>query len=118
MSVAVRSGPLRFVGRVERASEVRSASGMVTPVWSDVQQHWRFGIEPMSLRGQERLVGNQLLQDITHVVRCRFIRGLRAKDRVIYQDATSGTDRTLEIMAVADTMERHRLQELLCREVV
>ena len=118
MSVAVRSGPLRFVGRVQRASEVRSVSGMVTLVWADLQQHWRFGIEPMTLRGQEKLVGNQLLQDVTHVVRCRFIRGLRAKDRVIYQDGHSGIERTLEILSAADTMERHRMHELLCKEVV
>lgn len=117
MTVAMRAGPLRFVGRVQRASEVRSASGMVTLVWADVQQHWRFDIQPVTLARQEKMVGNQLLQETSHIARCRYIRGLRAKDRILYQDGESGTERTLEILGEADVMKRHHVQELLCREV-
>ena len=70
----------------------------------------------MTLRNQERLIGNQKLQEITHMVRMRYLRGLRAKDRILWNDR--GTERTLEIQSVADVIENHWMHELLCKEVV
>jgi len=115
MSVAVKAGRLRSTVRVQRASEVRGESGMVTFTWSDLAPVWRASIEPMTLRNQERLVGNQKLQEITHVVTIRYLRGLLAKDRIVWNDR--GVDRTLEIQSIADILENHWMQELLCKEV-
>jgi len=115
MSVAVKAGKLRNTIRVQRASEVRGPSGMVTFTWTDLEPIWRASIEPMTLRGQEKLVGNQKLQEVTHVVTMRYLRGLLAKDRILWNDR--GTERTLEILSVADIDENHWMHELLCKEV-
>jgi len=115
MTIAVRSGQLRHPIRLQRAVEARSSSGMVTHSWTDLEANWRAAIEPMTLRSQERIVGDSKLQDITHVVRIRARTGLRAKDRIAWTDR--GTERILEISSVADILEHGRLQELLCREV-
>jgi head-tail adaptor len=111
----IRAGTLRHTVRVQRASEVRGTSGMVTFTWTDLEPVWRASIEPMTLRGQERLVGNQKLQEVTHVVTMRYLRGLLAKDRILWNDR--GVERTLEIQSIADTIERHWMHELLCKEV-
>jgi SPP1 family predicted phage head-tail adaptor len=111
----IRAGKLRHTVRVQRASEVRGTSGMVTFTWTDLEPLWRASIEPMTLRGQERLVGNQKLQEITHVVTIRYLRGLLAKDRIVWNDR--GVVRTLEIASIADILENHWMQELLCKEV-
>lgn len=115
VSVAVRAGRLRHTVRVQRASEVRGLSGMVTFTWTDLEPIWRASIEPVTLRSQERLVANQKLQEITHVVMMRYLRGLLAKDRILWNDR--GTERTLEILSIADILENHWMQELLCKEV-
>jgi len=115
VSVAVKAGRMRHTVRVQRASEVRGTSGMVTFTWADLEPLWRATIEPMTLRGQEKLVGNQKLQEVTHVVTTRYLRGLLAKDRILWNDR--GADRTLEILSVADIDENHWKHELLCKEV-
>ena len=116
MSVAVKAGGMRHTVRVQRAAEVRGTSGMVTFTWTDLAPVWRAKIEPMTLRMQERLVANQNLQEITHVVTMRYLRGLRAEDRILWNDR--GTERTLEVASVADVLENHWMHELLCKEVV
>lgn len=114
MSVAVRSGPLRFPVQITRAVETRTPSGSVSRDWA-ILAYWRCSIEPVTLRMQERFRGGELQQEVTHVVRMRYYHGLKAKDRISWND--NGTDRTLEIASIADLMERNRMQELLCREV-
>jgi len=75
--------------------------------WSDVVTVWA-GIEPIS--GREYFYAQQIKAEVTHKVRIRYRTGITEEMRIKYGE------RILEIEAVRDLNEQHKVIEIFCRE--
>ena len=77
----MRSGQLRHRITFQEQVETSDSMGGVTVSWQDYKDAWA-GIYP--LRAQEMVNSGQLEHEITHKVRTRYISGITAKMRIMF----------------------------------
>ncbi len=107
----VRSGPMRHVATVQRATFSRDAStNQKVPTWSAVATI-RGLLRP--LRGWERVNAQQLKAEVSDVFETRW-QGSLALDASM-QLVVEG--RTLKVSSVIDVDNRHKELHVYCTEV-
>lgn len=77
--------------------------------WTDLATAWA-SIEPLS--GRELYAAQELNSEINVRIKMRYRPGVLSSMRILY-----GT-RIFDILAVVDIEERHRVLELLCKEMM
>jgi len=105
----MRAGALRERVIVQQASDSQDAIGTVTRTWTTFATVWA---EIRPIRGGEGLAGDQVVADMTHTIRIRYLAGLTPKMRILYGA------RVFEIQFAANLYERDREMELSCKEVL
>ena len=103
----MKSGKLRHRVTFQERVETNSSSGLVT-TWEDYKSAY-VGIYPM--RGKELIESMQLDHEITHKVRTRYISGVTAKMRIVFEST-----RYLNITSVVNPCERRTSLEILATE--
>ncbi len=87
--------------------------GEVDVTWQNITGAVQIPASVRPLRGREFFDSLQLQTEMSHVVRVRYIPGVTAKCRVLYDS------RVLSIVAPPmDVDEEHRVLELACAEGV
>ncbi len=107
----MRAGQLRTWVTIESRSDTRAADGSLVEGWSAVDSTWASVVD---LRGREYLAAQEAHADVTTRIWMRWRDDVTTTMRI----TTTNPDRTLEIEAVIDVDGRHRMLELMCREVV
>jgi SPP1 family predicted phage head-tail adaptor len=105
----MKSGDLRYRITILEAVETADATGAKVPSWQVATVVWA-GVIPQN--GMEYVSANQVVSQVTHLVKTRYIAGLDSTMRIVYDG-----DRTLEILDVLDNDERHREMMIPCVEV-
>jgi len=104
----MRTGDLRHRITLQELVSIPDGMGGFSEGWQDVATVWA-SVEP--LRGQERYLAQQAVQEITHKVTIRYRKSVSPKMRILFGN------RVLSIVAVIDPGERRKWLELLCLEV-
>jgi SPP1 family predicted phage head-tail adaptor len=106
----VQSGDLRH--RIELQAQTRTpdGGGGFTTTWSTVATVYA-SIWP--LKGEESMEGGRVTAAITHRVRIRFRRGVKASWRI--RDLFSGKYFSI-VTAPVDLGDNHQWIELMCKE--
>ena len=103
----MKAGQLRHKITFQERVETNSSSGLVT-TWEDYKSAYA-GIYPM--RGKELIESMQLDHEITHKVRTRYISGVTAKMRIVFEST-----RYLDIKSIVNPDERRIMLEFLATE--
>jgi SPP1 family predicted phage head-tail adaptor len=104
----MKIGELRHRVTIQELVRVPDGLGGYSESWRDVATIWA-SIEP--LRGQELYLARQTLQQVTHRVVMRYIRGVTRGMRIVWGE------RVLRILAVIDRGRSYGWLELMCEEV-
>jgi len=102
-------GRLRHRVNLQRKRITRDAYGEEAIEWTTYATVWA-AIEP--LQGQERFGAQQVKATTSHRVIIRYVKGVKAEDRVLYGS------RALEINQVLNPDERNQQLTLICSEVI
>ncbi len=107
----MQAGKLRHRIILQSSTLSRNANNERVKTWSTYGTVWG-NVTP--LRGQERLIADQIQSEITHNVQIRFdtATSVMAKHRAIHGS------RTFEINSVENVEERDRERLLRCKELV
>jgi len=105
----MKIGELRHRVTIQGLVRVPDGFGGYSEIWQDKARIWA-SIEP--LRGQELYFARQTLQQVTHRVVLRYIRGITRGMRIVWGE------RVLKILAVIDRGRTYGWLELMCEEVV
>jgi SPP1 family predicted phage head-tail adaptor len=105
----MRAGWLKHRITIQMPATEQSASGEVTPGWSDFLSAWA-SIEP--LRGREYMEGRQAQASVDHRIRMRYRDGITPDMQVVFGS------RTFQIVSVINVIEGKRELNLMCRENV
>ena len=103
----MKAGQLRNKITFQERVETNSSSGLVT-TWEDYKSAYA-GIYPM--RGKELIDAMQLEHEVTHKVRTRYISGITAKMRIVFEST-----RYLDIKSIVNPDERRIMLEFLATE--
>jgi SPP1 family predicted phage head-tail adaptor len=107
----MRLGPLRHMVTIQQlvaGSPQQNAGGEMDETWTDVATV-NASIEP--LRGRELIAAQATNSEVTGTIRMRYRSGVTPKMRCVFEST-----RYYDILAVVDTMERHREMLLSVRE--
>lgn len=105
--INIQSGRLRHLLQLQQATEGRDAAGGVTLAWVPVQNiHGE--VKPVSAR--ELVSGEQLSQDVTHVIRTRYIADVTPSMRFTWNG------RIFNIEKVINAQERNIMLEITAIE--
>lgn len=105
----MKAGRLRHVITLQRNEPTKNDLGEPTPNWVDYAD---CDAEIMPLRGREFFDAQQVNAELTTRVRIRWVEGVKAEHRVIFEG------RTLEIASPPmNTDEKNRELVLMCKEV-
>lgn len=104
----MRAGRLRHRITLERESVTRNQFKEEVREWQPYAKRWA-DVRPLG--GKEFWAAQQVIDDLTHEVRLRFMPGINAKDRVVF------AGRVFDIVAPpVNVGERNRELVLMCRE--
>lgn len=101
-------GAMRQRVKIQSQSISVDASGGPVEEWTTSSSRWA-SVEP--LKGQEKMIADQLQSQVTHKIKMRWFDGLSTKDRI-----TLGS-RTFQVQSINDVMERHRELQVMALEV-
>jgi len=104
----MRIGDLRHRISLQELVSIPDGMGGFSEEWQDVATVWA-SVEP--LRGQERYLAQQTLQEVTHKVTMRYREGVSTRMRIFFGG------RLFTIKAILDPEERHKWLEILCSEI-
>lgn len=104
----MRAGSLRHKVTIQKATESQDSYGEPDPTWGVYAVVWA-SIEPVT--GREYLQNRQTGVEITHKVTIRYLDGVTAKMRVLYDG------RYFDIEAVLNDKERNAMHILMCKEL-
>ncbi len=108
--MTLRAGRLRHYVTVEQSVSVPDSHGEPVLTWTPFARDVPAGIEP--LQGREFLAAQKENVEVTHRVVLRWIAGVNATMRVVFNG------RILEITSALNRDERNEDLTLMCKEVV
>ncbi len=109
MSCTINCGELRHRIAIQAATETAGPLGEVTQTWATVITV-SASIAP--LRGKEKVQGDQVSAEATHMVKMRFNSTVTPAHRLLF------SSRIFDINHIANIEERNKLLELTCTEAV
>jgi len=107
--INIQSGRLRHYLQLQRQTETRAADGGVSIAWQNVQ-YLHGEVVPTSAR--EFVSGERVTQDITHIIRTRYIPGVTPSMRFTWNS------RVFNIQKVINAREANVMLECTCIEDV
>lgn len=102
-------GAYRHRVTVQVVTETQNSQGEPSTDWADETTVWT-SVEP--LVGRELLLAQQTVALVTHRVGLRYLAGLTAKKRLVFNG------RTFNILNVMNLEERNREMEIMAQEIV
>lgn len=106
----MRSGELKHLITIEQLTGAQSLSGEETRTWTTFIAALWAAVEPVSGREQYSQNAEQMLSELTHRVRIRYVAGITPYMRVVHRG------RYLDILAVQNQKERDEEIYLMCKE--
>lgn len=104
----MKAGRLRHRITLERETVTKNQFGEEVPEWAPYATRWA-EVRPQG--GKEFWAAQQVIDDLSHEVRLRYMPGIQAKDRLIYDG------RVFDIVSPpVNVGERDRELVLMCRE--
>ena len=107
----MRAGRLRHRIQLQSSTRTQDAVGGATDSWATYKTVWG---EVQPLRGQERILADQIQSEVTHKIRIRY----DGDTSVLPEHRAVARSRTFAINAVMNVFERDRERELHCTELV
>lgn len=106
----MEAGKLRHRVTIQKRSRAQDPSGEESDVFTAIAEVWA-SVEPLT--GREQFTAQQILSEVTHRIRMRYIPGITvsARDRIVY-----GT-RLFDIQFPANLEERNKELEITAKEV-
>ena len=111
----MRSGALRHLIDIEANIIAVDANGDRTETWASVHQCWA-SIETGN--GREFFAARQVMADLTHTIRMRFVIGLTPAMRVKYVDQKTQAVRYFDIKSILNPDERDEMLNIQATEVL
>lgn len=103
----MQAGQLRHRVRFEVHGTAKDASGQVVDEWLPVITCWA-AVEP--LKGDERFDSAKQDPELSHRIRTRHTRLIKAKHRAVYDG------RVFDVINVLDVGERRKQLHIMCTE--
>lgn len=102
-------GRLNKLVNIERLKypPARGRTGEPIKEWQLLDKRWA-SIEPLS--GRERFLAEQTQSDVSVRIRIRYLEGLKASDRIVYQGIVA-----YDIVAIINPREKNEELELMCK---
>ena len=111
----MRAGALRHLIDIEPNTIAVDANGDRTETWTSVHQCWA-SIETGN--GRELFAARQVVADLTHTIRLRFVIGLTPAMRVKYVDQKTQAVRYFDIKSILNPDERDEMLTMQAVEVL
>ena len=111
----MRAGALRHLIDIESNTIDVDANGDRTEAWASVHQCWA-SIETGN--GREFFAARQVMADLTHTIRLRFVIGLTPAMRVKYVDQKTRATRYFDIKSILNPDERDEMLTMQATEVL
>ena len=108
----MRPGELKHQITIERLSGATSLSGEEAQVWVTFLSGVWAAVETLTGREQYAQSADQMISELTHKVRIRYVAGILPKMRVLHRS------RYFDILSVKNLMERDEEIHLMCKEAV
>jgi SPP1 family predicted phage head-tail adaptor len=105
----MQAGKLRNYITIEQPTEAFDSNGELILTWSTFAEVWA---EILPLIGREFYSARQVNAELTGKIRLRFIKGITAKMRVLYENKTYEID-----APPIDPENRHKELVLLVKEI-
>jgi len=103
----MRLGPLRHRVTFQSRKTTVDEYGQPVEGWDDIATVWA-SVEPIS--GRELLSAQQVQGELTHRIRCRYLAGLEAADRMLFDS------RGFDLKSIINSMEIDATLEILATE--
>lgn len=103
----MRLGPLRHRITFQSRNPGRDKFGQPLEGWQDIATVWA-SVEPIS--GREILASQQVQGEITHRIRCRYLTGITAAVRILFEA------RVFDIQVPINPREVGAMLEILAKE--
>jgi len=110
----MRAGNLRHLVDIEQNVISVDANGDRSEAWSSIHQCWA-SIETGN--GREFFAARQVMADLTHTIRLRFVTGLTPAMRVRYTDQKTQATRYFDIKSILNPDERDEMLTMQAVEV-
>jgi SPP1 family predicted phage head-tail adaptor len=111
----VRSGNLRHLIRVEQKAIDVSGDGDRTETWTTFAEVWA-SVETGN--GREFFAARQVIADLTHTIRMRYIVDITPDMRIAYDDLKTGRTRYFDIKSILNPDERDEMLTMQATEVL
>lgn len=107
----------RRVTIIRPVGTTSATGGIVTGEPETVLEQWPVAMDPVGVSTlAEALVGGQVINIGTTIVRMRYHPAVAVSQQVQYADLRRGTTRTLEVLALVNPNEANVELQLLCAE--
>lgn len=104
----INIGRLRDIITIKRNEKISDGCGGYTDSLVDVFETWA-SVKPT--KAKQIVLGQQVQQETTHSIICRYFEGLQNSDIVVFKD------REFEIVSIINVDEDDLFYELLCKEI-
>lgn len=111
----MRSGTLRHLIRVEQKTIDVSGDGDRTETWTTFAEVWA-SVETGN--GREFFAARQVIADLTHTIRMRYIVNITPDMRIAYDDLKTGRTRYFDIKSILNPDERDEMLTMQATEVL
>jgi SPP1 family predicted phage head-tail adaptor len=111
----VRGGDLRHLIRVEQKTIDVSGDGDRTETWTTFAEVWA-SVETGN--GREFFAARQVIADLTHTIRMRYVMNITPDMRIAYDDQKTGRTRYFDIKSILNPDERDEMLTLQATEVL
>lgn len=110
----MRAGTLRHLITIQSPTETNEATmGGLVQTWTDFAEVWA-DVQPVS--GTERFISQQLLANVSHTIRTRYVSDLTPKMRAVMGQGSS--QRVFNFESVINTGERGKETVITATEEV
>jgi SPP1 family predicted phage head-tail adaptor len=113
--VVVRAGPLRHYIRIEKKTIDVSGDGDRTETWTTFAEVWA-SVETGN--GREFFAARQVIADLTHTIRMRYLVDITPDMRIAYDDQKTGRTRYFDIKSILNPDERDEMLTMQATEVL
>lgn len=111
----MRGGALRHLIRVEQKTIDVSGDGDRTETWTTFAEVWA-SVETGN--GREFFAARQVIADLTHTIRMRYIVDITPDMRIAYDDLKTGCTRYFDIKSILNPDERDEMLTMQATEVL
>lgn len=94
---------------LQKLNSFRNEYGELNNEWQNTKKVWA---EIKPLTGKSFFSVRQVNSEVSHSIIIRYIENIQPDMRILYQD------RVFDILYIIDFSEKHRMLQLMCKELV